>query len=312
MSLILITGGAGFIGGHLSKFFLDSGHDVAIVDNFSLGKRSILPIDHPQLTIHTVSILDKESLDVVISSLKPEVVYHLAAIHHIPTCELDPGAALRTNIEGTNNLLEICKAHQVKRLIFTSSGAIYDTFDCALNEEETPIAPRDIYGITKSCGEDLVKLYANRGCFEAVSCRLFNALGPGETNAHLIPDILNQLKSKSNKLSLGNLQTFRGYIHVKDIAEALFRLNDLKLDGQYLVLNIGNDSEHSVMDLVNIVSEISKRKFEIIQDPNKIRKHDRIHQRADISKLKRYLGWTPSRSVKTAIEEAYQEAFSHG
>lgn len=311
MSLTLITGGAGFIGAHLCKLLLSAGQRAAVLDNFSFGKRENLPEENPLLSIHQVDILDRSSMTELFQKLQPSLVFHLAAIHHIPTCELDPATALQTNVAGTATVLELSKLNNVQKIIFASSGAVYDIMDEPLSEDNTPVNPLDVYSISKYCGENLLELYCKRGHFQGVSCRIFNALGSGETNAHLVPEILQQIKAGKNEISLGNLNTYRGYIHVKDVAEALFRLGNKEIVENYQAINIGSDTEHSVTDLLETISEIAGKKFTTVQNPDKVRKNDRLHQKANLNKLKSELSWTPSRTVKEALQEAYNEVFNN-
>ncbi len=309
MSVVLITGGAGFIGAHLTKILLDAGHKVAVVDNFSYGKRENLLTENTRLSVYTLSILDRPALADIIREVNPGLVYHLAAIHHIPTCELEPGVALKTNVEGTCSVLDACKSSNVEKIIFASSGAVYEIRDEALNEDLTPVVPHDIYSISKACGEDLLRLYSERGYFKGISCRLFNAVGPGETNAHLVPEILQQIKSGNNDIKLGNVSTYRGYIHVKDVAEALYRLGETQATEKYQTYNIGRETEHTALELVEIIAEIAGKKFNIVKSQDKIRPNDRPFQRASMAKLKRALNWEPTRTVKEALTEAYEEVF---
>jgi len=309
--MILITGGAGFIGSHLTGMYLEHNMQVTVIDNFSYGRREYLPPGNPQLSILEHDILDQPDLERIFKKLKPELVIHLAAIHHIPTCELDPTAALKANVEGTVSVLESCRKHEVSKVIFASSGAVYDTIDETLLEDQTPVVPKDIYSISKACGEDLLKLYTERGHFRGITCRLFNAVGPGETNAHLVPEILQQIKAGKEEIVLGNLQTYRSYIHVKDVAEAIFRLSREEIKKNYDVFNIGNETEYTAADLMDKISVIAGKKFSIIQSSTKKRSNDRPHQKAGMKKLGDTLGWLPSRSIESALREAFSEIVHH-
>ncbi len=309
--MILITGGAGFIGSHLTGMFLERDKKVAVIDNFSYGRREYLPESNPNLTLIEHDILDQQGLERIFKSLKPSLVIHLAAIHHIPTCELDPAAALRANVEGTVSVLESCRKNMAAKVIFASSGAVYDIVNETLMEDHTPVVPKDIYSISKACGEDLLRLYTERGHFRGISCRLFNAVGPCETNAHLVPEILQQIKAGKEEIVLGNLQTYRSYIHVKDVAEAILRLSQEAIEKNYDVFNIGNETEYTAANLMDMIAGIAGKKFSIIQSPAKQRSNDRLHQKAGMKKLGDTLGWLPSRTIESALREAFSEIVHH-
>ncbi|MBK6445786.1 MAG: NAD-dependent epimerase/dehydratase family protein [Bacteroidetes bacterium] len=308
MPTILITGGAGFIGSHLTTLLLSKGFSVVVLDNFSYGKRKFLPENNPSLHIHEVDILDKSALQTHFELYKPETVFHLAAIHHIPTCEQKPELAIRTNIEGTENIILAAQSVGVKRFIFASSGAVYEIVDEELKENSTPVVPHDIYSITKRAGEDLIRLYAERKVFKSVVCRLFNTVGSHETNAHLVPDILQQVLENKTEIALGNLSPLRSYIHVLDVAEAFATIGFQEFKNDFETFNIGTESEHSVADILQLIAEISGKALQAFQHPDRVRKVDRHRQRANLAKTTSLTGWSPKRSLKEALQDAYQEA----
>ncbi|HNP50109.1 MAG TPA: NAD(P)-dependent oxidoreductase, partial [Bacteroidia bacterium] len=276
--------------------------------NFSYGKKAFLPGDHPFLKVYEKDILDKGELNAIFEKHKPDTVFHLAAIHHIPTCEQKPELAIRTNIEGTENVILAAQLAGVKKLIFASSGAVYEIVDEQLKEDSTPVVPHDIYSITKKAGEDLIRLYAERKVFKTVACRLFNTVGSHETNAHLVPDILDQVLQNKSEISLGNLSPLRSYIHVMDVAEAFASIGACDFANDFETFNVGNESEHSVSDILQLIAEISGKQLKAIQHPDRMRKVDRHRQMASLSKTTSITGWFPKRTLKEALNDAYLEA----
>lgn len=306
MNNFLVTGGAGFIGSHLVDLLLADGQRVAVLDNFSYGKRAYLPINHSNLTVFTGDLLDTAFVRSVFEAFRPEIVYHLAAIHHIPTCERQPAIALRTNVEGSEILFDHARAFNVTTVVFASSGAVYEILDGQLQEDSSAAVPHDIYSISKKSGEDLLRLHTERGHFRGISCRLFNAIGARETNEHLVPDILQQVLAGSTDIQLGNLTPLRSYIHVQDIAEALQTIGRISFDRPYEVLNIGNEAEHSVSDILHLIGKVTERELRPVQHPDRIRKVDRHRQQASLTKIARLTGWTPRRTVETALKDAFE------
>src|SRR5690606_36433472 len=146
----------------------------------------------------------------------PDAIIHLAAVHYIPECEQSPDLAVRTNVTGTVNTL--LAAPPGCRFVYASSGAVYRPDPHPHSEAAAAVAPTDIYGFTKLHGEQYVRYLAHRREFAAVIVRLFNVVGPGETNPHLLPEILAQLKAGRSTVRLGNLSPRRDYIHVEDAA----------------------------------------------------------------------------------------------
>jgi UDP-glucose 4-epimerase len=308
MSRILITGGAGFIGSHLVDLCLAEQHEVLVYDNFARGKREWLRAA-PNLSIRIADILDAESLARAIEEHNPSTVYHLAAMHYIPDCENDPAAAIKVNVEGTQLVLDACADREMD-FVFASTGAIYDPATTTVLNEDAPILPLDVYGITKATCEQLIGHWTAKGRGRATVARLFNAVGPRETNWHLVPAILDQLQKGDRRVELGNLYPRRDYIDVRDIAAGLFALGKRASQAPLEVFNIGSGVERTVSELVEMCSEIIGGPIEVVSVPERRRKHDRPSQLADITRIRAATGWSPASDARAALQDAWAEVAS--
>lgn len=304
---ILIIGGAGFIGSHLVDKCLQEKLSVWVYDNFSKGKKSFLKNLENNFIIKG-DILNGQKLLVSIKKIKPDIVYHLAAIHHIPTCEKYPKEALRVNIEGTQNVLQCCYDAKIKKLVFCSTGALYDPSNTGFLKETNPVKAFDIYSISKLSCEYLIRYFAEKNNCKTIISRLFNTVGPRETNSHLIPAVVNQLISGSRKIILGNLFPKRDYIHVEDVANALYLLGVNDTKDNYEIFNVGTGKEYSVKELVSLLSKIIGEKIEVLSVKELQRKVDRPSQKADPSKLKKMMNWKPRKTLEDALKDIWKEA----
>jgi len=217
----LVTGGAGFIGSELVRQLLQEGEEVVVVDNFTFGRRSNLA-ESAGLKVVEADLRKPQQLQKVFDRYTPQKVYHMAALHFIPYCLSHPQETLRVNVEGTLNVLEQCKEHQVQVVVFASTAAIYGIGDQPHSEEE-PTEPIEIYGLSKSFGEELLRNFHRDTDIPCAVARLFNGYGLRETNPHVIPDILKQLP-QSNQVRLGNTGPKRDFVHTADISRALRRM----------------------------------------------------------------------------------------
>ena len=153
---ILITGGAGFIGSALIQALNQFEVEVLVIDDLSFGKREFAEV--PASHFGQIDILETDHLDRVIRGFQPDWIIHLAAVHFIPWCNEHPSETARINILGTHNLLDVARrsSPNLKGFFFASSAAVYPICDEAI-EESNPLAPLDIYGLTKLAGEHMVK-----------------------------------------------------------------------------------------------------------------------------------------------------------
>jgi UDP-glucose 4-epimerase len=297
---ILLTGGAGFIGSAIVPFLQKSGKEIFVYDNLSFGKRDFIDVDDKHF-IHG-DIRDKVKVNDEFKRIQPDIIVHLAAIHFIPYCNEHPFEAAEVNIRGAMNVL--AAARQIKGLkefIFASTAAVYPVYDEAIGEE-LEVMPLDIYGLSKVTGEELCIKYQLESGVPTIACRFFNAFGPNETNPHLIPEIERQLRNGSRTISLGNLSPRRDFIHTHDMAAAIGKLIE-KQDEGYRVYNLARGIEYSVTDVVRAFETELGEKITIEQDPARIRKVEREHLLADISKLKNDTGWFPRYSLEDGIRD---------
>lgn len=299
---ILITGISGFIGGALFQRFKDS--DIYTIDNLSFGNRDFIEI--PPSNFYIEDIRNRSRVFDIIGSIQPDWVIHLAAIHFIPYCNRYPFESAQVNIEGTKNILDACEVTpSVKKVMYSSTAAVYPIIDGPISEE-IPTGPLDIYGLSKLTGEYLCRAYHERTRVPTIICRFFNAFGPNETNPHLIPAIQEQINQGKRKISLGNLEPKRDFIHTSDMANAIQLLMQTFNTG-IDIFNLGQGKEYSVMEIVEAFEHCLGEKITVLQDPARMRKSDRMHLLADISKLKAYTGWEPRVGIIEGIRKLIHE-----
>jgi UDP-glucose 4-epimerase len=295
---ILITGGAGFIGSALCRELSAQGNDVFVLDDLSFGRRELAPVDDDHF--HRVDIRDRHGVMDVFRAVRPEQVLHLAAIHFIPYCNEHPVAAADINITGTINVLDACaSAGTVGQVFVASTAAVYPIADGAIAEDH-PLGPLDIYGITKLATEKLASEFHHRTGTPVVIGRFFNAFGPNETNPHLIPEIQKQVRAGARTLRLGNLDPKRDFIHTEDMSRAMSALLSCGLQGVE-TFNIGRGIEYSVREIVEAFARQLGEPLHIEVDAARVRKVERMHLLADVSKLKRITGWEPRWSIDEGV-----------
>jgi UDP-glucose 4-epimerase len=296
---VLITGGAGFIGSHLADRLVTAGVRVSVLDDLSRGSRDWVPAG---ASVYEVDIRDAAGVRAAFENARPDAVAHLAALHFIPQVDDAPELAWSINVEGTEAVFEAAARSRLTRVLFASTAAVYPNVPTPLSELVEP-APIDLYGRTKLEGEQLARRYVDGTGRSCVVARLFNVIGPRETNPHVLPEIVDQLRNGAAELELGNLEPRRDYIDVRDAAEALYRLLISTDDGELSVYNVGTGRAVSVLDLVRECERILGREIAIRQAADRMRSVERMLLLADRSAIAAAVGWEPERSLADTLAE---------
>ena len=243
----LVTGGAGFVGRRLVEVLIGRRWEVWVVDDFSAGHREDLAATAGGAACHVVEadVAAAASVASAVAAARPSVVFHLAALHFIPQCERDPLTTLRTNVIGTQAVVNAVQSQPGCRLVFASTADVYAP-SREPHQERSAVDPPLLYGLSKATGERLVQRAGAQGMDYRIA-RLFNIFGPGDRVPHVLPDIVNRL-SRTGVLALGRLDAVRDYVYVDDVVEALIALSEH--DGPDRIFNIGTGEGRSVQDLV--------------------------------------------------------------
>lgn len=295
---ILITGGAGFIGSALAKLMVAQGHDVSILDNLSFGRRELAPV--PDAQFFNADIRNRETVQNIMAETRPQWVLHLAAIHFIPYCNSHPIEAADININGTIHVLDAASCiPNVEQVFVASTAAVYPISSTALPEEH-PTGPLDIYGTTKLATERITQAFHGRTGIPSIIGRFFNAFGPNETNPHLIPEIQRQVLAGARTLQLGNLEPKRDFIHTEDMGRAMDALLKTGTEGCE-TFNIGRGIEYSVREIVEAFGRQLGEPLNVQTDPGRVRKVERMHLLADVTKLKQHTGWEPRWGIDEGV-----------
>lgn len=303
---ILVTGGNGYVGRTLCRQLIADKHDVCIVDTLRYGQSRFSVEELRQLRLEQTDLRQLAPLQNVVEDFAPDAIVHLAAIHFIPECEGDPELAVSTNVLGTSNLAAVAPAGC--RFVFASTGAVYRPEADPHREHVSAEGPADVYGWTKLQGEQYVRYFAERRAYSAIIIRLFNVIGPGETNPHVLPEIVAQLKAGRQQLQLGNLEAKRDYVHVEDVARgfAAAALSGSVPVGETQTVNLGTQKSYSVRELLETLQSVGAPKFQVVNDPARMRPSDRPFLAANISKIQQLLNWQPQLDIHQALTDLWQ------
>jgi len=298
---ILVTGGNGYVGRVLCRQLIHT-HQVCVLDNLRYGTMRFTAEELTHLRFEQVDLRDRAATAAVVYDFEPEIIIHLAAIHFIPECENDPALAIATNVLGTIHLLSVCPVEC--RFVFASSGAVYQPEESPHVEDSSPLQPSDIYGHTKLQGEIYVRYFAAKRDFPAVVTRLFNVIGPGETNPHILPEIIAQLKTGHATLHLGNLTPKRDYIDVSDAAAGFAKvaLCSNIHPGEVVTVNLGTQTAYSVTELLAALRPITAVDFQVQTDNARLRQSDRPVLIADRTKIARLFNWQPQVPLTATLQ----------
>lgn len=251
----LIAGGAGFIGSHLADYLLDEGNEVVCIDNFFIGTRqNILHLlTNPRYVFYQYDLNNMEFLNQVFDKEKPDYVFHLAANSDIQASAQNPIIEYQNTYSTTFNLLEAMRLHNVKKMFFASTSAVYGNKDALLNENTASLAPISYYGGAKLGSEGLISAYAYMNDMDILIFRFPNVIGPRLTHG-VIFDFIKRLKKDSNKLLiLGDGIQTKPYLYVFDLIEAIMKFKNI---GKGVTLyNVGVDTATSVTRIAEIVCQ---------------------------------------------------------
>lgn len=279
--VVLVTGAAGFIGSRLVEALVEAGHLVVAVDRDE-GRLDQLARGLPPQRLRRVrvDVADSRCMRALARATSPAVVVHLAALDMIADCERAPGRTVDVNVTGLQNTLGV--ANRARFVLFASSADVYAPSATAVDEEH-PTRPSSVYGMTKLLGERLVAEWVSaQPGRQATSMRIFNVYGPGDTNPHVIPDVLRAVGG-DGPVRLGNVPARRDFIHVDDVVDLMLRV--LGAADPPAVLNAGTGTASRVLDILALLQPLIGP-FVWTSDAAQPRVHDREHLQADTARAR--------------------------
>jgi UDP-glucose 4-epimerase len=307
----LITGGAGFIGSHLAEKLVNTGAEVTIVDNFSTGLSSNLKSIEGKYHIYRGSILDRSVMaDLVLQS---DYVVHLAAALGVFNIVNKPLESLKTNLQGSEIVLEAADKYKKPVLIASTSEVYGKNNKVPLNEEDDriighPLKSRWSYSEAKAVDESLAYFYYLENKLPIRIVRFFNTVGPRQVGNYgmVVPRFISAALKNQPLQVYGDGDQIRCFCHVDDAVRALLLVMDSdKAVGN--VFNIGNNQQISIIELAKKIIEITGSKSEIVKVPYSEAYpegfEDMQRRVPDISKIKSVLGWTPQIGLDQIIKD---------
>lgn len=300
---ILVTGAGGFIGSHLVEYLLQRDHEVVAFVRYnsrnSWGWLETVP-EMEKLSVYSGDIRDLDSVKDAMKDV--DVVFHLAALIGIPYSYVSPLAYIKTNVEGTYNVLQSARESGTERVIHTSTSEIYGTAQYVPIDEKHPVNPQSPYAATKSAADQLAISYYRSFGLPVSVIRPFNTFGPRQSARAVIPTIITQILSGKTTIKLGNLDATRDMNYVNNTVDGFYEAG-LHENSPGEILNLGSNREISIGDLVKLIGDIMKVNVNVEIDNKRLRPGKSEVERLLCSSEKVFVltGWKPGISLEEGL-----------
>ncbi len=305
MENILVTGAGGFIGSHLTELLVEKGYNVkAFVHYNSWNKWGWLDTSSAKNSIEIITgdIRDYDSVFAAMTGC--DTVFHLAALIGIPYSYVSPQAYIKTNIDGTYNVLQAARQLGVEKIMVTSTSETYGTAQYVPIDEKHPIVGQSPYSATKIAADQLSISYYKSFDLPVKIVRPFNTYGPRQSARAIIPTVVSQILNENKTLKLGNLAPTRDLTFVKDTAKGFYEI--AQSDGLYgEITNIGMSQEITIGNLVKLIADIIGTDIEIISDQQRVRPDKSEVERlfCDNRKIIASTNWKPDYTLESGLQE---------
>jgi UDP-glucose 4-epimerase len=315
---LLVTGGAGYVGSIVSRVLLDAGHQLTVLDNLERGYRDAVP---SEVTLVEADLRDAEAVSRCIAGAGFEGVLHFAALALVAESVADPGMYYANNVGGTLNLLNAMAAHDVPRLVFSSTCATYGQPETVPITETEPPKPVNAYGKSKLAADHAIADFCVAYRIGAVSLRYFNVAGAhghvGERHVpetHLIPNVMDVALGKRESVDVFGTDyrtadgtAVRDYIHVDDLALAHTLALDAVRPGVHKIYNLGTGTGFSVRQVIAAVERVTGSSIPTIERPRRPGDPPELVAAAGLARDE--LGWVPQKpDLDTIVADAWRFA----
>ena len=302
---ILITGATGFIGSHLAELCVKTGYRVVAFDRYNSNNDEGWLKNSKYKKDINIILGDIRDYDSVFESMKGcDAVFHLAALIGIPYSYVSPLAYIRTNLEGTYNVLESSRRQNTEQVIITSTSETYGSAQYIPIDEKHPLVGQSPYSASKISADQLSISYNRSFNLPVKIIRPFNTYGPRQSARAIIPTIISQSLFNKNYIEIGNIFPKRDFTHVIDTCNSFLSVyKSSKLLGK--IVNVGMNNEISIEELANKIIKITGCKLKIKQNKKRLRpvNSEVDNLKCDNSLLLKYTSWKPKYNFDSGLEE---------
>ncbi|SJZ43599.1 NAD-dependent 4,6-dehydratase LegB [Selenihalanaerobacter shriftii] len=302
---VLITGSSGFIGSHLTEKLVKLGCNVRAFVKYNF-KNDWGWLEHSEVKdeveVYTGDIRDYDAVYDALDGV--DVVFHLAALIGIPYSYKSPLAYIKTNVEGTYNILQVSRQRELEKVIITSTSETYGTAQYVPIDEEHPLVGQSPYSASKIAADQLAISYHRSFEMPIAIARPFNTYGPRQSARAIIPTIITQILNGQKEIKLGNLSPTRDFNYVKDTVNGFIEIaKSQETIGE--VTNIGSNYEISMQDTVDLIIELIGEEVEILTDEKRVRpdKSEVDRLLCNNSKIKKITNWKPRYTLEEGLQE---------